>query len=85
MLFTFISGCQGAIVIEQFNGKTLQAALRRWNLKSQLAPGFADEALTDGGAGGGTPVEGTTSVWCFSGVTDDDRFILTHIVATASV
>lgn len=83
MLYTFLTETNGSTVIDQFEGRDLAKALRRWNKLSPVRPGFTEDELFDSGRGGPTPVAGRKATWCFSGINSKGQFFLVHIVATS--
>lgn len=80
MLFTFIAEHDGVTLLEQVVSPSLDGAVRRWNTRSGRTRIPADRLEMDEP----TPVEGLQRVWCFSGIDDDDKLYIVHVIETVS-
>ena len=83
MLYTFLTETEGSTNVDQYDGSDVGEALRKWNRRSRLRPGFSEGQLFDQGRGGPTPIKGRKATWCYSGTNASGQFFLVHIVATA--
>lgn len=77
--YTFVTEKGGSTIIEQFSGRTLREACRRWHRGSEAAPGnFPDDFdfLPP------VPITDTKNVWCYDGHDPSNVFYLVHIIET---
>lgn len=77
--YTFVTEKAGSTIIEQYDGRSLRAACKKWHATSIARPGpfgeFYDFLPP-------VPITGTRNVWCHSGLDPDGVSYMSHVVKT---